>query len=415
MVQTAMTVLSLALMLCLYAILRRREREREREKARAQSFFFSTVSHDIRTPLNAIICFSEMLKDGIRGEAERKQAVESIAVSGQTLLALVNDVLDLSKLESGKMEILPEPTDVPRLLRDLLDAFRVAGNKPGLELRLAAGGMPRLMLDPQRLRQIVFNLVGNAVKFTERGHVELRASFAPAAGGETGTFRLEVEDTGCGISEENLKRIASTWVQVGPKDSRSGGTGLGLAICKQLAAAMGGKLGVSSATGKGSTFSVEVPGVAVAPAGAAAEPEAAAPAPAAPAPDIRRILVVDDSNVNRMVLRALLKKTGDFDVELAADGREALAALRAAPADRPFDLVLTDLWMPNLGGEGLVKEIRADAALASLRVVVATADVELRGKAAAMGFDDILVKPVTSATLAAVLSGGAGRGERSGK
>ena len=411
MVQAGLTVLSLALMLALmlalYAILRRREREREREKARAQSYFFSTVSHDIRTPLNAIVGFAEMLRDGFKTDAERAQAIDSIITGGQTLLALVNDVLDLSKLEAGKMEISPEPTDVPSLLGGIVETFRVAGAKPGLEVRLRAGGMPALALDPQRLRQVAFNLVGNAVKFTERGHVEVRASFERAPDAETGVFRLDVEDTGCGIPPENLRKIASPWVQVGSKLSRNGGTGLGLAICRQLAAAMGGSLDARSEVGRGSTFSLVLPGVAAvaAPAPAAPPPP---PAPARPAgadadAAIRRILVVDDSKVNRLVLCAQLRKRGGFEIETAENGREALERLRA-PGETPFDLVFTDFWMPELDGAGLVKAVRADPALAALRIVAVTADIELIGRSADLGFDAFLLKPITAEKLSAILS-----------
>ena len=408
-VQTFITILSLALMLGLFNIHRRRERELEREKVAAKSYFFSTVSHDIRTPLNAIIGFSEVLKKGSLSALERDKAIDSIVISGKTLLALINDVLDLSKLESGKMEIVPEPTDCHHLMRGVMDAFRIAGGKSDIELRCRVEPMPLLMLDPQRLRQIVFNLVGNAVKFTTKGFVELRACYERAAGSDSGTFRLAVEDTGCGIGEEDLKRIATAYVQVGSRNARNGGTGLGLAICRQLAAAMGGGLGVASVLGKGSTFSITIPGVEIAPDDhpAQAAPEGAEGRPSAmqdaPAARPRRLLLVDDKKVNLLVLQAMLKDMGRFEIVLAMDGQEALQALRA-PGAAPFDLVLTDLWMPNLDGEGLVRAIRADPALASLRVVVVTADVELRGKAADMGFDDILLKPVTTESLDRLLN-----------
>ena len=405
LVQGALIVMSLLLMVCIYAILRRREREHERDKARAKSYFFSTVSHDIRTPLNAIIGFSETLKDGTRTKEERDQAIDSIIVSGKTLLGLINDVLDLSKLESGKMDISPEPTDCPRLMRELIDAFRISGGKPGLELRCRADEMPLLMLDPQRIRQIVFNLVGNAVKFTNSGHVELRASYLRPKGSDSGEFRLEVEDTGCGISEEDQMRIGSAYVQVGSRLSRNGGTGLGLAICSQLAAAMGGRLGMKSELGKGSTFSVTIPGVKPSTSQpAATQPADVRPSADRPAPP-RRMLLVDDSKINLMVLCALLKQIGD-DVQtvLASDGREALAILEAS-GQEPFDTVLTDMWMPNLDGNGLVKAIRANPALASLRVIAVTADVESRAKYAEMGFDGLLLKPITTKRLKAVLYG----------
>ena len=406
-VQSGVDLLALALMFAVYRILRRRELAMEREKAKAKSFFFSTVSHDIRTPLNAIIGFSEMLKLGFKTEEERRQAIDAILVSGKTLLGLVNDVLDLSKLESGKMAISPEPTDCAGLLREVAAAFNAAKGKSGVDLRCRADEMPPLMVDPLRLRQIAFNLVGNAMKFTKEGHVEVRASFSE------GTFRFEVEDTGCGIGEEDLKHIGSAYVQVGAKDSRNGGTGLGLAICRQLVAAMGGSLGVKSALGKGSTFTVTIPGVTVAGNGergmgngerGMGNGETGDSAPAVPVSATPpRILVVDDSKMNVMVLMALLKHLGDFDIASAADGQEALEVLKS-PASGRFDLVMTDMWMPRLDGAGLVKAIRADPALSGVRVLVVTADVEYQTKAAEIGFDGILLKPVTREKLAAALA-----------
>ena len=343
--------------------------------------------------------------------------MDSIIVSGRTLLGLINDVLDLSKLESGKMEIAPEPTDVPRLMNVVTDAFRVSGGKPGVELRCSTDAMPPLMLDPQRLRQIVFNLVGNAMKFTERGYVELRASYVRGADANDGEFRLEVEDTGCGISDADKARIGSAYVQVGARNSRNGGTGLGLAICGQLAAAMGGRLGVESELGKGSTFSVTIPRVKQAEEnmdGVAStverrpSPDCRSPnveCPPAPASLLpHRLLLVDDSKMNIMVLKALLKHIGDFEITTADDGLEALAQLKSSGAN-PFDMVLTDMWMPNLDGESLVKEIRANPAWASLHVVAVTADVEYRGKFSEMGFDDLLLKPITVENLVKIISG----------
>ena len=399
LVQTGLNLFALALMFGLYAILRRRERDMEQEKAAAKSYFFSTVSHDIRTPLNAIVGFSE---------AERKEAIDSILMSGKTLLGLVNDVLDLSKLESGKMEILPEPTDCSRLMRVVMESFRASSGRPGVELRCRAEEMPLLMLDPQRLRQIMFNLVGNAVKFTEKGYVELHASFERRKDTDTGVLRLEIEDTGCGISEEDLKRIGSAYVQVGSKVSRNGGTGLGLAICKQLVAAMGGKLEVTSTPGVGSTFSVIIPNVKVAESKPDAQehvnPPADAQQSALPVQMPHRILLVDDSRMNLMVLKALLKNMGDFEIAKASDGQEALKVLEEQGA-KAFDIVLTDMWMPNLDGAGLIRAIRANPALATLRVIAVTADVESRVTCADMGFNGILLKPITPATLSKVISG----------
>ena len=408
-VQSVLTVLALSLMIAVYMSMRRRERDMEREKANAKSLFFSTVSHDIRTPLNAIIGFSEMLKAGFGTDAERDQAIDSIVASGKTLLGLVNDVLDLSKLESGKMEIVPEPTDCTKLLREVTEAFRFANGKSAVEVRCRADVMPWLAVDPQRIRQIAFNLVGNAVKFTHEGHVEVRASLERSAGAPSGTLRLTVEDTGCGISEEDLKRIGSAYVQVGSRMSRSGGTGLGLAICKQLVGAMGGSLDVKSTLGKGSTFAITIPGVKVVEGGGVGDsihPLTHSPTHNSPthnSPTCHRILIVDDSKMNIMVLKAQLKNIGQFEVSSAADGQEALELLRSQGPGR-FDLVMTDMWMPMLDGVGLVKAIRADPALSEMRVAVVTADVEFRTKFAEEGFDDILLKPVTRDKLVELLA-----------
>ena len=404
-VELVLLVSSLAIMLSLFSILRTREKsliiqklEAEESANKSKSYFFSTVSHDIRTPLNAIIGFSQMLKMGFRSDAERDQAIDSIMVSGKTLLHLVNNVLDFSKLEDGSMEIVPEPTDCGKLVRELVETFRIANKVPAVEFRCRADGLPILMVDPQRVRQMLFNLMGNAAKFTESGFVEVRATFARNNGADIGTFRLEVEDTGCGISEDDLKIIASPYVQVGSKLARHGGTGLGLAICRQLAAAMGGELSIASTLGKGSTFVVSVPNVKVRDALPAAEPSGAPVA----AHENKRILIVDDQKMNVTVLKAMLKKLGYLDVMTADDGKQALAALESGGAMK-FERVLTDMWMPELDGEGLVRAIRANDALAKLPVHVITADVEMLAKSEAVGFDGILLKPVTVDKLREIL------------
>ena len=430
-VELCLLVSSLTIMLSLFSILRRREKSLIEEKLKAEesankskSYFFSTVSHDIRTPLNAIIGFSQMLKMGFKTQSERDQAIDSILVSGKTLLCLINDVLDFSKLEDGRMEIVPEPTDCGRLLKEIIDTFRIANKKPALEFRCRADDLPILMVDPQRIRQLLFNLVGNAAKFTQSGFVEVRASFTRADGADSGTFRLDVEDTGCGIGEEDLKRIASPYVQVRSKVARHGGTGLGLAICRQLVGAMGGKMDISSTSDKGSTFAITIPDVKMSDKPPADEPKTEFPAfpdipemadvpqsqepppsapPQEPPPSApKRILIVDDQRMNLMVLKTMLKKLGPFDVAMAADGAEALKMLEA-PSSAPFDRVLTDMWMPELGGDGLVKAIQANARLAKIPVYVVTADVEMLNKFESAGFTGILLKPITVDKLKAII------------
>ena len=377
------------------------------QQALAKSLFFSTVSHDIRTPLNAIIGFSQLLSAGFDSQEEHDKAVESIAVSSKTLLQLVNDILDLSKLESGKMEILPEPTDTPKVLGEIVSSFRLVNSNAAVEIRCKAGEMPSLMLDPQRIRQIAFNLVGNAVKFTKQGFIELRASYERTLPGR-GTFTMDVQDTGCGISEEDIKRLAAPFVQVGSNNkAKAKGTGLGLAICRQLAKAMGGELRIASKLGEGTTFSIVIPNVAE--AGEGGEGAGQTPATAnvsAPLPEnaaALRILFADDTRINHIVIKSMLKKLGVVNVTSAMDGSEALALLEEKGPDA-FDLVLTDMFMPKTTGEELAAAIRADARFNSLPVCLFTADVEFKEGFAEKGFDGVLIKPATLESLSEMLA-----------
>ena len=435
-VELVILVASLGIVVNLFSLLRRREKtliveklEAEESANKSKSYFFSTISHDIRTPLNAIIGYSQLLRTGFKQEEDRDKAVCSIIDGSRSLLRLVNDMIDFARLEDGRLEFEPKPTDCRELLNDFVDFFREAKQIQAIELRTRAESIPTLMIDPKRLRQMLFCLTDNAAKFTRKGFVEVRASFARNADADTGTLRLEVEDTGIGISKEDLDRIASPYVQVDSKSARHGGTGIGLALCRDLAAAMGGKLSVASELGKGSTFTVTIFDAKITDAApvedhdplvellAAARPKAkpAEPAPPTPAPAapeakpagpaaVRRVLIADDQKVNLIVLKTMLKKLGDFDVVMAKDGREALDLLNSAEA--PFDIVLTDMWMPVMDGEGLVRAVRANDKLANLPVDVVTADTEMPGKYRELGFDGILVKPVTVDKLKEILGGG---------
>ena len=356
----------------------------ERKAAQAKSLFFSTVSHDIRTPLNAIIGFSDLLDQGVSDEEERRSYVSSIRSSGKVLARLVNDMLDLSKMECGKLEIINEPTDVPKLVREVVAACEVARARKSLNLRTEIGDMPVLEVDPQRIRQIIFNLLSNAYKYTDEGTVTVRASWK-----DDGTLTLSVEDTGRGIDKENINRILQPFVQVVDKNHRDG-TGLGLPICQRLASLMGGDLSVKSEVGVGSTFTVTLRNVCtsqqVAPSlDVPSRVERPAHAPA-------RVLVVDDSSVNRTVLKALLVKCGVSDIVMAANGREAMECL---DGDEKIDLVFSDLWMPEMDGYGLIRSIRKTPKFSKLSVYLVTADVEARGKAESCGFTGILLKPIT--------------------
>ena len=354
--------------------------EAERAATQAKSLFFSSVSHDIRTPLNAIIGFSELLEKGIMKEDERARCISSIRSSGNVLMRLVDDVLDLSKLESRKLEIVEEPTDIPTLAREVIAVCEVARQRKPLLLKTEIGEMPWVSVDPQRIRQILFNLLSNAYKYTDHGTITVRALW------QDGTLSLSVADTGKGISEEDIARILQPFVQLADRNHRDG-TGLGLPICQRLAALMGGKLEIASKVGEGSTFTVTIPNVkTVAPP--AKHLEDCAHLGHTPS----RVLVVDDAPVNRAVLKAMLAKSGVAEVVMAQNGREALAVLEG---NCDFDIVLSDLWMPEMDGYGLVNAIRADARFSRLPVYLLTADVEARGQPEVSGFTGILLKPIT--------------------
>ncbi|MBP5410325.1 MAG: response regulator, partial [Lachnospiraceae bacterium] len=408
----AISLISLVMALCGFVFYRRYQHERmvevqakknarmnvrlkeERDKSikaeKAKSYFFSTVSHDIRTPLNSIIGFSEMLQLGIDDPEENKKALDAIMTSGHTLLELINDVLDLSKLESGKMELHPVPTDIATLVDRVAVSFEAAVSRISVRLYTEVGKMPFLKLDPQRIRQILFNLIGNAVKFTSKGSITVRAAY------DDSTFTLSVTDTGCGISEENIGKLMAPYVQLQTHDSTKG-TGLGLAICKQLSMQMGGALEIESTPGKGSTFTLRIPNVQ-----ALSEQESEAyfrehkpPAATTQLDETvmgKCILIVDDQKLTLRILQTMLSRLGIRKVLTSVNGREALDVLRDAG---DVEMVLTDMSMPVMDGEELVREIRKKPRFDAIPVYVITADVEMQSEYRKIGFDDMLIKPIT--------------------
>lgn len=373
--------------------------ERAHSAEKAQRMFFSIVSHDIRTPLNAILGYSELLQSGIEDPAEREMALGSIRASGTTLLQLVNDILDLAKIDAGKMTLHPGPVSLTRLTDEVFSALRMAANGQNDELVDRTACVPAVMLDEARFRQVLVNLVGNAVKFTRNGTVTVAASYG------VGNLEVSVIDTGCGIPSDKLVRIMDPFVQVqDPSHSadRAGGTGLGLSICRRIVEMMGGELSVASELGKGSTFKAVIHGVEM--VGARPDVAAALAPVSAPKRLPDRVLVVDDSPVNRSVLRAFLDKAGVRAVGFACDGWEALKKLDSADREgHPFDLVLSDFWMPNLNGLEFVEKVRADPRFARLAVFAVTADTETRQDDRAKMFDGILLKPLTYGKLLELL------------
>ena len=371
------------------------ERDRVIEAEKARSYFFSAVSHDIRTPLNAIIGFSELLQAGGVPPAEAERDLRMIVSSGKTLLQLVNDVLDLSQMDLGKLKYNLAPADVGEIVRETVAMFQLQARDRNQTLVAEVPELPRLMVDEHRFRQVLFNFIGNAVKYA--GPCTIRVSVVY----EDGLFKTTVADNGRGVPPEKAKRLMQPFVQADIKN-RTEGCGLGLAICRRLVEIAHGTISVDTAPGRGFTIRTEVP-VTRAPGGGAAG-GGESPAGEAVAYELpRRVLVVDDSPVNRAVLKAMLGKLGVAEVELAADGAAALGRLERDP---DFDWVLTDMWMPVLDGAGLVRRIRADARLAGLRVCSVTADVEARGVHRGQGFDALLLKPVTVESLRGLFARG---------
>ena len=412
--------------------------DKEIAAEKAKSFFFSSVSHDIRTPLNAIIGYSELLIGGITDEQERFKALSAISTSGQTLLQLINDVLDLSKLEAGKIVITPVLTDVRKLASSVLHTFDVSVMNKPVMLREEYGSLPLLEVDPQRIRQILFNLIGNAVKYTKRGEICVRASFRHDVGDEYGVLVISVSDTGCGIADEDKEKLVNPFVKAGV-DAKIKGTGLGLAICKQLASRMGGHFSFVSELGKGSTFTLELREVksvertpesqqalasgqelirlemkreaaskkvsdiqAKSIAETKSETASAAKDTAPPVVEsvsensLKKqfhVLIADDVALNLAVLKALLARIGVRDVVKAVNGVDAWDKVQTAK--KSFDIVLTDIWMPEMDGKEFVARIRADKRFAELPVYAVTADIEAQKDFVENGFTGLLLKPVT--------------------
>ena len=366
---------------------------------KARSMFFSIVSHDIRTPLNAIIGYSQLLRKGIESPEELDEALHAIEESGTTLLQLVNDVLDLAKMDSDQMTLHAGPVQLSKLTDDVFTTFHMVAAQKGIQLVNRTSDVPTVLLDGHRFRQILFNLIGNAIKFTEKGSITVVASYADTV------LELSVSDTGCGISADMLEHIFEPFVQVqdpSHEAARVTGSGLGLSICQRMVQMMGGDLTVESEVGKGSTFKARISGIET--AGTQNESNAIRQT-VEPDNLPKRVLVVDDSPVNRAVLTALLKKIGVTVIDQARDGVEALEKLDVAIKEaHPYEFVFSDLWMPNMNGMELIEKLRADSRFTRLRVFALTADTEFKSDARTALFTGSLLKPLTYDKLVGVLA-----------
>lgn len=382
--------------------------DRAQAADKAKSYFIASVSHEIRTPLNSIIGFSELLQKSNTLNEEERQYLNNIIFSGNALLMLVNDVLNLSKLESGKMKKNPIWINFNILGEDVLKIFELsaAAKKNSLEIRCEK--VPLLKLDYMQIRQILINLIGNAVKFTEGGRIILTAVFKPNSDEnvQTGVFKFCISDTGIGIRPEDQVRLMEPFVQLSNMrgtNTINTGTGLGLSICKRLAENMGGKIWIKSKYGKGSTFGVDLQNI---PYSYKEKQQIVDINSRSIGEEFKNstlqvskervvellkewsILLVDDVPLNCKVLGLICKNVGLKKIKNVSNGQAALDLMD----DIHFDLILTDLWMPEMSGFEMLKKIRSNPKNNKTMVVAVTADIEFQEVSS---FDLVLYKPVT--------------------
>ncbi len=362
--------------------------------SKAKSEFLANMSHEIRTPLNAILGFAELLKDKIVDENLRGH-LRTIHTAGNTLLSIINDILDLSKIESGKLEIHSEPVDIIYMIDDIREFFKPAFAKKGLELivELSPSLPAAIISDEIRLRQIMFNIVGNAVKFTETGFVRIFADYAKGMAGQPGKLRLEVEDTGIGIASDQLDFIFEAFRQENSEISRQyGGTGLGLAITRKIVERLNGTIKVESTPAIGSKFVVEFPDVeetVISEAGMSTIQDGWYEFSDAV------VLYADDVESNREVVSELLK-TMNIDVLGAADGNEAIEILK----DKTPDIVMLDLRMPGMSGIEAAEIIRGNPKFDKIPIVAISASTfSLKQLENNPLFDAAISKPVSKYTI----------------
>ena len=369
------------------------------EHAQAKTRFLAMMSHELRTPLNAVVGFSEFLMREDVDETHRKEYTEGIMLSSNALLQLINDILDLSKLDAGAMQIRSGACDIGQILRELPAIFGYRVRRHGVKLRINIQEdppIPIIEFAQQGLRQILINLVGNSAKFTEQGEIAITAQW----NADTKNLHLEVSDTGCGISEDKLAKLFDPFVQdiASRMHSNAGeikGTGLGLPIVKRMVDSAGGTIRAKSELGKGTTFIIDIPDLKVVDDLPAATKSAEQTIQAA-LPE--RVLVVDDMTMNRKVLGIHLGNLKIKDIRFAENGEEALALMK----DWVPDLVLTDMWMPKMDGTQLAEAMRRDRRLAEIPVVAVTADVDVGSTYDMSLFAKIVSKPITTDKLKAI-------------
>lgn len=373
-------------------------RDKAERAARVKSDFLAVMSHEIRTPLNAVIGMSDLIMETDLDD-EQKEYVRTIKIGGENLLSIINDVLDYSKLESGKVEMEEDTFHMPGLVREVFDLFTHEAAEKNLRIAWHVDSrVPgQVTTDKARLRQVLLNLVGNAVKFTDEGTVELNVQPCGVEG-DKHCIRFAVRDSGIGIPEEKQEELFHSFSQVDCSRTRShGGTGLGLAICKNIVEMMDGEIGVESRNGEGSTFWFTILVEAVEAEGASETADVSDGADyryqkSGPG-DSPNILVVEDNQINQLVTLKVLEKMG-YNADVASDGREGLEAAR----EKRYDLILMDLQMPEMDGFESTNRIRTmlNGESGQTVIVAMTADAQpnIRDECLRSGMDDYLSKPV---------------------
>ena len=375
---------------------------------RAKSEFLANMSHEIRTPMNAVLGFSDLLLDVTQTPEERQACVQTIRRNAEHLLGLLDDILDLSKIEAGRLAVEQTTCEPNRILNEVLSMMQVRAAEKEVELGAEfAGPVPeRVITDPTRVRQILVNLVGNALKFTSKGSVRIVVAAEEAEDGWN--LRFSVADTGVGMSPRQLARLFRPFVQADASTTRKyGGTGLGLTISRRLATMMGGDIMVQSTLGVGSTFTATIsagrlPDVAMLDQ-PMVTPERIEHRPVARERIGARILVADDGPDNRRLMEAMLHAYG-IDLVLVENGNQAVtAAMESEASDFPFDLVFMDMQMPELDGYGAAAVLRGKSYRRPIVALTAHAMGGDRDKCISAGCDDYLAKPVREAAVIAMV------------
>ncbi|MFJ3464403.1 ATP-binding protein [Achromobacter spanius] len=387
------------LLLSAVAVQMHRTRQRAERNEREKTMFLAVMSHEIRSPMNSVLAAVELLRNTPLGEQQRHYA--DLANNGaQSLLTLIDDVLDVTKLEAGQLKLELDPVDISALVRNTVELHQLRARERHLSLSYQGDpDPPLLMLDDARLGQVLHNLVSNAIKFTETGGVTVRYSVSESAIPKHVALVISVSDTGIGISDEAQLKLFQPYAQVTRTYRRSGGTGLGLAISRDLVTLMQGRISLRSAVGEGTTFEVHLP-VMLAPKGAAIQTEAAQPVPdgAKPASGLR-VLVVEDTAANQAVLQAQLESFGCTAV-IAQNGTQALDCF----SQGTYDVVLMDCDLPDCNGYTLTADFRkmeetAGQAHCPIIAISASTGSEHVAKCFDAGMDGILSKPIRSGKL----------------